>query len=187
MSEEISEVIAEGKFDNPFYHAASQGTVTPFGRGYEALDSRTSILNEIMLELKNPNIFMIGVHGMGGVGKTTLVKELAWKAENDGSFSSVVMATITDSPDVKKIQGQIVDALDMRFNKEMIEGRAIQLRKRITKEKSILVILDDIWGRLELEEVGIPCGDDHKGCKLVVISEDLNVLNREMGTQKELT
>jgi len=185
MSQEISEVIAEGKFVKPFYSGPSQVTVTPSGRGYVALDSRTSMLNKITLALKNPNIFMIGVYGMGGVGKTTLVKELAWQAENDGSFSSVAMATVTNSPDVEKIQGQIADALDMRFNKETIEGRATQLRKRITKEKSILVILDDIWGRLELEEVGIPYGDDHKGCKLVVISKDLNVLNREMGTQKE--
>ncbi|KAK2422987.1 putative disease resistance protein [Trifolium repens] len=185
MIQKISEVLAEGKFDKISYRATSQVTVTPFGRGYKALDSRTSMLSEIMLALKNPNIFVIGVYGMGGVGKTTIVKELAWQAENDPSFSSVVMATITDSPDVEKIQGQIADALDMKFNKESIEGRATQLRKRITKEKSILVILDDIWGRLDLAEVGIPFGDDHKGCKLVVTSRDLNVLNCEMGTQKE--
>ena len=184
MIQEISEFLAEGKFDRISYRASSQLTVTPFGRGYEAVDSRTSMLNEIMLALKNPNIFMIGVYGMGGVGKTTLVKELAWQAENDGSFSSVVMATITDSPDVEKIQGQIVDALDMKFNKESIEGRATQLRNRIIMEKSILVILDDILGRLDLVEVGIPFGDDHKGCKLVVTSRDLNVLNCEMNIHK---
>ncbi|PNY14259.1 disease resistance protein [Trifolium pratense] len=185
MSQEISQVLADGKFDKISYRAASQVTVTPFGRGYAALDSRTSMLNEIMLALKNPNIFVIGVYGMGGVGKTTLVKELAWQAENDGSFSSVAMATVTDSPDLEKIQGQIADALDMKFNKESIEGRATQLRQRITKEKSILVILDDIWGRLDLVEVGIPFGDDHKGCKLVMTSRYLNMLNCEMGTQKE--
>ncbi|RHN74722.1 putative P-loop containing nucleoside triphosphate hydrolase [Medicago truncatula] len=72
----------------------------------------------------------------------------------------------------------------MKFNKESIEGRATQLRNRLTKEKSILVILDDIWGRLDLVEVGIPFGDDHKGCKLVVTSRDLNVLNCEMNIQK---
>jgi len=183
--QEISNVLAEGKFERISYRAASQVTVTPFGRSYEALDSRTSMLNEIMLVLKNPNIFVIGVYGMGGVGKTTLVKELAWQAENDGSFSAVVMATITDSPDVEKIQGQIADALDLTFNKETKEGRATQLRERITREKSILVILDDIWGRLDLADLGVPFGNDHKGCKLVVTSRDLNVLNREIGTQKE--
>ncbi|KAK2368447.1 putative disease resistance protein [Trifolium repens] len=185
MIQKISEVLAEGKFDRISYRVASQVTATPFGRSYEALHSRTSMLNDIMLALKNPNIFIIGVYGMGGVGKTTLVKELAWQAENDGSFSAVAMATITDSPDVEKIQGQIADGLDLKFNKETKEGRAAQLRERITKEKSILVILDDIWGRFDLTDLGVPFGNDHKGCKLVVTSRDLNVLNCEIGTQKE--
>ncbi|RHN74728.1 putative P-loop containing nucleoside triphosphate hydrolase, leucine-rich repeat domain, L [Medicago truncatula] len=185
LIQEISEVLAEGKFDRISYRLASQVTVSPFCRGYEALDSRTSMLNEILMELKNPNIFISGVYGMGGVGKTTLVKELAWQAEKDGSFGAVVMATITSSPNVENIQGQIADALDLQFNKETKEGRARQLRERIRKEKNILVILDDIWGRIDLTEVGIPFGDDYKGCKLVVTSRDLNVLNCEMGIQKE--
>ncbi|XP_045801149.1 probable disease resistance protein At4g27220 isoform X2 [Trifolium pratense] len=184
MSQEISQVLAEGKFDRISYRLPAQVTVTPFGRGYEALDSRTSMLNEIMMDLKNPNIFIIGVYGMGGVGKTTLVKELAWQAENDRLFSVVVLATITDSPDLEKIQGQIADALDMKFNKQTKEGRAMQLRQRISNEKSILIILDDIWGKLDLTEVGIPFGDDNKGCKLLVTSRSLNVLN-SMDIQKE--
>ncbi|WJX56808.1 hypothetical protein P8452_42430 [Trifolium repens] len=185
MIQEISQLLVERKFDRISYRAASHVTVPPFRRSFQALHSRTSMLNDIMLALKNPNIFIIGVYGMGGVGKTTLVKELAWQAENDGSFSAVATATITDSPDVEKIQGQIADALDLKFNKETKEGRAAQLRERITKEKSILVILDDIWGRFDLTDLGFPFGNDHKGCKLVVTSRDLNVLNCEIGTQKE--
>ncbi|WJX68019.1 hypothetical protein P8452_52431 [Trifolium repens] len=185
MSQKISQVLAEGKFDRISYRAASQVTVPPFSRGYEALDSRTSMLNDTMSELKNPKIFIIAVYGMGGVGKTTLMKELAWQVENDGSFDAVVMATIPKPPDFEQIQGQIADALGMKFNTETKEGRAMQLRARIIKEKSILIILDDIWGKLDLTEVGIPFGEDHTGCKLVVTSRFLNVLNSNIDIQKE--
>ncbi|CAJ2659419.1 unnamed protein product [Trifolium pratense] len=163
----------------------AQVTATPFGRGYEALESRTSILTEMITELKYPNNFIIAVYGMGGVGKTKLVEQLAWQAKKDRLFSVVAIATITDSPDLEKIQGKIAEDLDMKFNKKTKEGRAMQLRQRICSEKSILVILDDIWGKLDLTEVGIPFGDDHKGCKLVVTSRDRNVLNSEMDIQKE--
>ncbi|KEH38445.1 Rpp4C4 [Medicago truncatula] len=43
MMQTISELVAERSFDKISYRAASQITVTPFGRGYEALESRTSI------------------------------------------------------------------------------------------------------------------------------------------------
>ncbi|RDX93942.1 putative disease resistance protein, partial [Mucuna pruriens] len=52
------------------------------------------------------------------------------------------------------------------------------------QKKSVLLILDDIWRELDLTEVGIPFGDEHNGCKLVVTSRYLDVLKR-MGTQKE--
>ncbi|KAK2422989.1 putative disease resistance protein [Trifolium repens] len=186
MSQEISQVLAEEIPDTISYPVPSEVTVTPFGRNYEALDSRTSMLNEIMMELKNPNNSIIGVYGMGGVGKTKLVEQLAYQAKNiDRLFSVVAMATITASPDLEKIQVQIADPLGMKFDKETKERRAMQLRKRISNEKSILIILDDIWGKFDLTEVGIPFGDDHKGCKLVVTSRYLNVLNSNMSIQKE--
>ncbi|XP_059598675.1 disease resistance protein At4g27190-like [Vitis vinifera] len=37
------------------------------------------------------------------------------------------------------------------------------------------------WKRL-----GIPFGDDHKGCKIVLTSRNKHVLSNEMGTQKDM-
>ncbi|KAK7272639.1 hypothetical protein RJT34_29362 [Clitoria ternatea] len=106
------------------------------------------------------------------------MKELARQVKEDGSFGVVVVATITDSPNLEKIQGPIANALDLKFNKETKEERAGLLR--IREEKSILVVLDDIWDKLDLVQVGIP----RLECKLMLVSRDRNVLNRQMGTQK---
>ena len=38
------------------------------------------------------------------------------------------------------------------------------------------MILDNIWKYLDLETVGIPFGDDHRGCRLLLTARDRNVL-----------
>ncbi|WRX22956.1 NB-ARC - like 10 [Theobroma cacao] len=48
----------------------------------------------------------------------------------------------------------------------------------------ILVVLDDIWARLDLEEVGIPLGDQQKGCKILLTSRDQDVLFNGMDAKK---
>ncbi|XP_028202004.1 probable disease resistance protein At5g63020 [Glycine soja] len=147
-TKKITDLIEKGKFDTISYRDAPDITTTPFSRGYEALDSRTSMLNEIKEILKDPKMYMIGVHGMGGVG-------------------------------------QIADALwDRKLKKETESGRAIELRERIKKQEKVLIILDDIWSELDLTEVGIPFGDEHNGCKLVITSREREVLIK-MDTQKD--
>ncbi|KAL6324295.1 hypothetical protein AAG906_007410 [Vitis piasezkii] len=61
-------------------------------------------------------------------------------------------------------------------------GRAARLSKSLQKQKSVLVILDDIWEELRLEKIGIPYGDAHRGCKVLLTSRRQNVFTR-MGTQ----
>ncbi|KAF1896781.1 hypothetical protein Lal_00034482 [Lupinus albus] len=160
-----------------------QVAFSPSDRGYKALQSRTLIMNEIMQKLKDDNMHVIGVYGMGGVGKSTLIEEVAWQAEHDGCFSAVMMARVTRSPEVEKIQDQIADGLGLQLNKKSPRGRARELWDKIKKEEKVLVIMDDIWKRIDLMEVGVPFGDEHKGCKLLFTSRNVNVLKKEMGTQ----
>ncbi|KAK6288572.1 hypothetical protein POUND7_000113 [Theobroma cacao] len=48
----------------------------------------------------------------------------------------------------------------------------------------VLVVLDDIWKRLDLKEVGIPFGNQHKECKILLPSRDQNVLSNGMDADK---
>ncbi|CAL0335242.1 unnamed protein product [Lupinus luteus] len=184
ISEVITQVNEALKMDTISSLPRLRVALCPSTRGYEALQSRTLILNQIMQELKDDNMYMFGVYGMGGVGKTTLVEEVAWQAEHDDSYGVVIKAIVSNSANVKGIQGQLADGLGLKFNEESIQGRAQRLRDKILKENKVLVIMDDLWGNIDLKEVGVPFGDQHKGCKLLLTSRDLNVLSKEMGTQK---
>ncbi|KAL6324302.1 hypothetical protein AAG906_007432 [Vitis piasezkii] len=63
-------------------------------------------------------------------------------------------------------------------------GKSSPLKLKFAKNKTVLVILDDIWEELSLENIGIPFGDAHEGCKVLLTSRKQGVLSRKMGTQK---
>ncbi|XP_075658718.1 putative disease resistance protein At5g05400 [Castanea sativa] len=146
-------------------------------------ESRMLTMKVLIVALKDDNINLVGVWGMAGVGKTTLVREVAKQVKEEKLFDEVVIATVTQSPDFIRIQGEIADKLDLKIDKKTLSGRADLRRARLSKEKNqkILVILDDIWKKLDLDEIGIPSN----GCKLVVTSRNSDRLSCEMGTQKD--
>ncbi|MED6209946.1 hypothetical protein PIB30_059509 [Stylosanthes scabra] len=128
---------------------------------YQSLASRARAMEEIMKALKESSARMIGVHGPTGLGKTTLVMEAVNRVQNDPEkpklFDVVIMANLTKSPDIRKIQGQIADMLWMKLEEESEEGRASRIRERLKKEKeSTLLILDDLCATVDLNILGIP-------------------------------
>ncbi|MBA0770887.1 hypothetical protein Gotri_019439 [Gossypium trilobum] len=62
--------------------------------------------------------------------------------------------------------------------------RGHRLCERLMNEKKVLIVLDDIWKKLDLEEVGIPFGSQHEGCTILLTSKDQNVLRNEMDATK---
>lgn len=150
--------------------------------GYEEFESRTQILNDIMEALRDPNFHIIGVWGIGGVGKTMLVKEVGKQAVGENLFSEMMFTCVSQNPNIEKIQQDIGEKLSIDLRGESVSERADQLRQRLRKEYKILLILDDVWHRLDLEEVGLSFGDDQKACKILLTSRSYNVLYYEMGS-----
>ncbi|KAI4353843.1 hypothetical protein L6164_002766 [Bauhinia variegata] len=151
LTEDVNKLMDDSKFEGISYRPSPMWVGTTFSEiSYESLESRTKMVEEIMKALKDSSIQSIGICGQGGVGKTTLVKEVANKAREMKLFNVVVMATVTRNPQIKNIQGQIADMLGMTLEEETEIGRAGQLQDRFKKFKeSTLIILDDLWDRLE--------------------------------------
>ncbi|KAI9071971.1 hypothetical protein K1719_046054 [Acacia pycnantha] len=80
------------------------------------IDSRVRIMNQILEELRNPSVNMIGLCGLGGVGKTTIAKEVA---KNQKIFERVIVATVSQELNIDKIQGQIVEKLSMQLSENV--------------------------------------------------------------------
>ncbi|MBA0716063.1 hypothetical protein Golax_014929 [Gossypium laxum] len=84
----------------------------------------------------------------------------------------------------EKIQDQITDMLGLKFEEQSVTRRASRLCQRLKKEKNILVVLDEIWAKLDLMEVGIPLRDEDQRCTILLTSRDLNVLLKDMDAKK---
>ena len=78
---EVVEIQGARKFKRLLYHAPLPGIGSATLKGYKALESRMSTLNQIMEALRDGDVNMIWVWGMGGVGKTILMKQVAQYAK----------------------------------------------------------------------------------------------------------
>ncbi|KAM5553557.1 hypothetical protein ABKV19_025668 [Rosa sericea] len=186
MAQEVAELYEKKKnFDNIAYAASQEEVCVAALQDYEAFDSRTSAANDVINELRNSNTYMIGVYGIGGVGKTTLVKEVYKQLAIGGEklFDEVVMVLdLKKNPSIDRIQKEIAEKLGLEIPEtETRAGRARQICNRIRDKKS-LVILDDVWENIDLEDVGLPRMET---LKILLTSRSRLVLSSDMGTQKE--
>ncbi|KAL5823738.1 hypothetical protein ACOSQ4_021638 [Xanthoceras sorbifolium] len=186
-AEDVVRLREDGKFDRVSYRTPPKETWHPSNKLYEEFESRRSTVENILNALRNPDTNMVGVYGMGGVGKTTLVREVGKQAEEQRLFVAVVFVEVSEKPDTRKIQGEIADKLGLEFREETESGRARKLCERLKKESTILLILDNIWKGLDMDLVGIPFGNEHPGCKLLLTARSINVLSNDMNSSKNFS
>ncbi|CAO2189310.1 unnamed protein product [Urochloa humidicola] len=92
----------------------------------------------------DPLLKVLSIVGFGGLGKTTLAKEVYYKIE--GQFDVMAFISVSRRPDIRRLLHDIQSELGMRespstFNvKFMIED----IRKHL-QHKRYIVVLDDLW------------------------------------------
>ncbi|KAL4376445.1 hypothetical protein GQ457_02G035290 [Hibiscus cannabinus] len=185
----FDDLIKESQFDRVGYLDVPEAILHT---DFETFKSREKLFNDIMDSLKVPTTSMIGVYGMPGVGKTSLAKEVERKLREVKLFDTVVMVTVSQTPDIQRIQDEIAESLGLKLEEKTTVGRAQRLCERLIQEKNpekkqekrILIILDDIWKKLDLNEVGIPFGSQQKVCTILLTSRNKHVVSNGMGATK---
>jgi len=137
-------------------------------------NSTEASYNKLFEELKNKSVLMIGLVGLGGSGKTTLAKEVGKKVEEMKIFEKVVFATVSQPLNIRSIQDQIADQLGFKLMEESDIGRAQRLSERLRKGTT-LVILDDVWEKLNFQAIGIPLDASNKTCCIFITTRSKEV------------
>ncbi|CDP09608.1 unnamed protein product [Coffea canephora] len=142
----------------------------------EGLVSRMSTKKQVMDALKQEKTSLMAICGMAGVGKTTLVKQIADQVKSEKLFDEVAVATVSQSPDMRKVQDELAEQLGLKITEQTDLPRAERLCTRLTgRGKRTLVILDDIWKKVDFESLGIPVKGECKSLKVILTSRSSNV------------
>ncbi|PHT39784.1 hypothetical protein CQW23_18638 [Capsicum baccatum] len=162
------------------------------GTSIEGQSAATRNLNELLRLLEDDEVSIIGVWGTGGVGKTTLVKNLNNELLKNVSsyklsFGVVVWVTVPKPPiDIRKIQAQIASRLNLQVDNEAsVESIARKIYQRLKEEKSFLLILDDVWKGINLDDVGVPQPVVPALSKVIITTRSLEVC-RQMRANVEM-
>ncbi|XP_022633327.1 probable disease resistance protein At1g12280 [Vigna radiata var. radiata] len=169
---DLKKFIDEGRKYVPFDRIATlpSNTLDMLLEKCMNFESRQSAYEQLLDAVKNNDVSMIGLYGMGGCGKTTLAMEVRKFVEAEHLFEEVLFVPVSSTAEVRRVQEKIASSLQFEFPEPEEMQRAQRLCSRLTQEKNIFIILDDVWEKLDLGHIGIPSSEHHKGCKILITS-----------------
>lgn len=121
---------------------------------------------------------LLGIWGMGGVGKSSLLKLLVYSSTSNPIFDVILFVKAGWGCTVGQLQHAIAQNMGLPSVPNETSQEAIICSH--LNDKSFLLLIDDLWGYLDLEAVGIPMPlgkvpDSHHQRKLVFTTRRLNV------------
>ncbi|XVF11353.1 hypothetical protein REPUB_Repub08aG0020400 [Reevesia pubescens] len=113
-----------------------------------------STFNDAWSSIEAEKVGIIGLYGMGGIGKTTLMNKINNKfCEDPNRRIGIIGGAWNDKTLDEKAQGIF----------------------RVLKDKKFVLLLDDIWERVDLVKVGIPPPTQENGSKVIFTTRSIKV------------
>ncbi|XP_023873991.1 probable disease resistance protein At1g15890 [Quercus suber] len=131
-----------------------------------------STIEEILGHLRDKNVKRIGLWGMPGIGKTTIMKSLNNYEDIAKMFDIVVWVTVSKDLSLEKLQHKIADRLKLNM-KGITEPEIAQQIWRELKSKRYLLLLDEVWDFLDLSLIGMH--ESEMDSKVVLATRYLHV------------
>ncbi|KAH9666822.1 putative disease resistance protein [Citrus sinensis] len=178
----VKNLIAEGVFEAVATEVVPERAPEPVAdkRPIEpTIVGLQSQLEEVWRCLAEESVGIIGLYGMGGVGKTTLLTHINNKfLESPTNFDCVIWVVVSKDLRLEKIQediGKKIGLSDDSWKNKSFEEKAVDILRRLG-EKRFVLLLDDIWDRVDLTKVGVPLpGPQNTTSKVVFTTRSIDV------------
>ncbi|KAF8023853.1 hypothetical protein BT93_F1132 [Corymbia citriodora subsp. variegata] len=185
LSNEVEEILGHCSFrKGSTTHVAGCRKSSPLVTTELVGDESEHAIKEICNYLMDDDIFIIGIWGMGGVGKTAILMHVHNRVLENPAFNDVFWITIPQEFNVYELQDEIANVVGLyNVSKDNdVKKRACILNRHLKKKKAVL-ILDGLWMHFDIEDVGIPVKKG--GIKLLLITRSLDVCHK-MLCQKQI-
>ncbi|KAK7370050.1 hypothetical protein VNO80_12104 [Phaseolus coccineus] len=127
-----------------------------------------------LLHPESPHVRIIGICGMGGIGKTTICDQIYHKLALQFESSSLVL-------DVQeKIQRDGIDSIRTKYLSELLKEEPsfphLSYYNERLKRRKVLLILDDVTDSALLKKLIKGCDSFGQGSRIIMTSRDRQVL-----------
>ncbi|KAI9071597.1 hypothetical protein K1719_046437 [Acacia pycnantha] len=151
MKEHIPNLIAEVKeFPEEVARAIGVLGMEYHSQEFMSFESRRANFEELKKALEDENKYMIGLQGMGGTGKSTMAIEVGKHVEKSFLFYRVIFIEVSTPVDEKRIRDEIAKKLELQLKDDKLLTHAEQIWNRIANVGKVLIILDNVWKKLNL-------------------------------------
>ncbi|KAI9103518.1 hypothetical protein K1719_023141 [Acacia pycnantha] len=184
MKEDIPNLIAEVKGFPEVAHAVGVPGMEYHSQEFMSFESRMAKFEELKKALEDEN--EIGLLGMGGTGKSTMAIEVGKHVEKSNLFDRVIFIEVSAPVDEKRIRDEIAKKLELQLEEENPLSLAQQIWNKIASSGMVLIILDNVWEKLYLKNMGIQPRIHSKGRCCVLLTSRYEDVCTQMSFQKRI-
>ncbi|KAK8575939.1 hypothetical protein V6N12_063588 [Hibiscus sabdariffa] len=183
--QDIKDHMSKGVFDKV---ADTHPAASMILRPEERTIALESTIDKVWKYIVDKDVGIIGIYGTGGVGKTTLLTQINNKfGTTPEGFDVIIWVLVSKDYDVGKIQDEIGENIGFSngsWKNKRVDQKAVDIYG-VLHNKRFVLLLDDLWERVDLNRAGIPKPSQQNGSKLIFTTRSLEVCG-EMEARKRI-